>query len=116
MLDFDEQWLLTRLRALPRPARAGFAAACAERLMPSYQRFSERTGRGDPGRVRAILDDLWAELHDSAAPGGKVQDWLGAAMELISREDEGAWIEEQAAADDCVTSLAYALRCWQSGE
>lgn len=37
-------------------------------------------------------------------------------MSLIPREDEGPWIEQQAAAEDAGTALAYALRCRKTGE
>lgn len=36
-------------------------------------------------------------------------------MRLIPKEDEGEWVAEQGPADDAAASLAYALRCRQSG-
>jgi hypothetical protein len=36
-------------------------------------------------------------------------------MCLIPSEDEGVWIQEQAAAEDAGAAVAYALRCRQNG-
>jgi thiamine pyrophosphate-dependent acetolactate synthase large subunit-like protein len=36
---FNEMELAERIEELPRPVRAAFAAACAERLLPAYYKF-----------------------------------------------------------------------------
>lgn len=117
MLIYDEHRLVVELDRLPRRLRVAFAAACAERLMPAYRRFSEIGGRGDPKALTAILKQLWEDLREVALmEEDELQAILDACMKLVPREDEEPWIQEQAAAEDGAVAVAYSLRCRQSGE
>src|SRR5882724_3878028 len=114
-LEFDEMELSERLEQLPRPLRAAFAAACAERLLPAYDRFSTQTKTGDALTLEQILRRLWIDLSGEAMSDEEVERQIQACMELIPKEDDGPWVPEQAAAEDAAAALAYALRCRQNG-
>jgi uncharacterized protein YjaG (DUF416 family) len=116
ILHFDEAELATTLERPPQRLRAAFAAACAERLMPAYVAFSERSGRGDPEALRAILTRLWDDLSGERMGDAEVRSAIEACTELIPEEDDGPWIMEQASAEDAGAAVAYALRCRQSGQ
>jgi uncharacterized protein YjaG (DUF416 family) len=116
LIRYDEQWLVRQLRQLPPELCVAFAAACAERLLPAYFSFAKQTGRGDPRRLAAILERLWADLQGNPMSAEELKASLDTCMSLIPQEDEEPWVEEQAYAEDAVVSLAYALRARQSGE
>lgn len=54
------------LKHMPSDRRVAFAAACCERLLPSYVALSERTGWGNPGALRSGLDRIWDHLTGDA--------------------------------------------------
>jgi hypothetical protein len=86
-------------------------------MMPAYGHFAEICGRGDPAELESILDQLWRDiLGENRMRGEDLQAALTACMRLIPREDEGAWIPEQAAAEDGASAVAYAVRCRQCGD
>lgn len=116
MLIFDEQWLVAELNRVPQRSRAAFAAACAERLMPAYRRFSEMTERGDPKALAQILERLWQDLQGLTLKGDELEGILDTCTRLIPNEDVGVWVAEQAAAEDCAAAVAYSIRCRQGGE
>lgn len=112
---FDEDQLGTELTAVPITGRVAFAAACAERLAPSYRRFVERTGRGDADAHRRNLDRVWAALVGSGMREEEISESLSFCMGLTPREDDGPWVPEQASAEDACAALAYTLRCYLEG-
>jgi uncharacterized protein YjaG (DUF416 family) len=114
-LQYDEAELLDELQQLSRASRVAFATACAQRLMPSYERFSAITGRGDTVRLSSIIDTLWRDLQGMQAGDHELRRALQLAAELLP-DDEHGWVREQSAADDYVAALTYALRCRISGE
>lgn len=103
------------IEQLPNPLGAAFAAACAERMLPAYHKFSARSNRGDPRILEQILTRLWRDLHGEQMSEAETEAQIDACMELIPREDDGPWVAEQAAAEDAVAAIAYALRCRRSG-
>jgi uncharacterized protein YjaG (DUF416 family) len=115
LLRYDERELVKALERLPRQSRIAFGTACAERLLPAYERFSERTNRGEPKALASILERLWRALRGAAMSAEEVKESLNLGMALIPQEDEGPWVVEQASAEDAAASVMYALRCWQSG-
>lgn len=115
ILEFDEKALLAALERLPQQYRATFAAACAERLMPAYDTFSNRTGRGKSKALSDILARLWDDLAGHVMTDAELRSEIETCMSLIPREDEGPWVPDQAAAEDAGAAVAYALRCRQSG-
>jgi len=116
MLKFDERALAAELGGVARWGRVAFAAACAERLIPAYRRFSERTGRGNAQKIASILDRLWDDLAGMPMTEADLKAKADACMALVPQEDGGPWVEEQAAAEDGAAAVAYTLRCRQSGE
>lgn len=115
MLDFDEAKLRDKIETLSKRLRPAFAAACAQRLQPSYRRFVERSGRGDIEKVGGILERVWTDLSGNPISRNEIDLKLDECMDLIPREDDGPWLPGQAAAEDAVTALAYTLRCRQNG-
>jgi uncharacterized protein YjaG (DUF416 family) len=116
ILSYNEELLAADLDRLAVPLRVVFAAACAERLKPAYEKFSKETGRGNPAKLAAILSQLWEDLEGNELSPSQLQEGIESCMELIPQEDDGPWIPAQAVAEDAAAALAYALRCRQSGE
>lgn len=116
LIHYNEQELVRRLEQLSPKLRVVFAAACAERLLPTYFSFSERTGNGDPSRLAMILERLWVDLQGNPMSTEEMRANLDVCMSLIPQEGEDLWVDEQAYAEDAAVALAYALRCRQSGE
>jgi hypothetical protein len=114
-LHFDETQLAANVERLPHQLRAAFASACAERLMPAYLAFSNRSRRGNGAALKGILTRLWDDLAGDRMKDSEVQSKIDACMALIPREDDGPWSTEQASAEDAGASVGYALRCRKSG-
>jgi uncharacterized protein YjaG (DUF416 family) len=115
-LAFDEVELLKTVERLSVIDRAAFAAACAQRLAPSYAKFSKRSDRGNPAALGKILSRLWHDLTRSEASDVELAALLETCMGLIPQDDDGEWVMEQAAADDAAAALAYAIRCRRAGK
>ena len=60
--------------SLPAAYRQAFAAACAERLWPSYPAFNELEGWGDPDAARQVLDELWASAEGQRLSDERIQE------------------------------------------
>ena len=116
MLEFDERQLKINLASVPKLARVAFAAACAERLAPAYKRFAEISGRGAPELLSSILARLWADLQGVPMAVAESNANIRHCLALVPTEEDGSWIDEQAAAEDHVSALLYALTCLQGGE
>lgn len=65
---YDEGRIARILDDLAVAAKAGFAAACAEWLFPSYERYARATGLGEVGALRAVLDGLGPRQRRGRAP------------------------------------------------
>src|SRR5437867_5776161 len=114
--EFDERELVARLEALSPECRVVFAAACAERALPGYDAFLVRTGRRRPATLRSNLTRLWDDLAGNRMMDGEIQTRIDTCLEMIPKEEEGAWVEpESALADDAAAAVAYALSCRQNG-
>ena len=48
-----------KIEDLPYLHRIAFAAACCERLLPTYYVFSREGGPGNPSILRSALDEIW---------------------------------------------------------
>ncbi len=116
MLGFNETALRHALAQLLVGQRVAFAASVAERLMPAYAMYAKATGRGEPGRLRALLDRLWEDLDGRPMGPTELAKAIDTCISLIPREDEGFWVPEQAYGDDAAAALAYAFRCRASGD
>ncbi len=115
-LRYDVKEMVEQIERLPKGRRAVFAATCAERLLPAYAAFAVRTERGDPPKLRGFLDRLWVDLSGDPMTAVELQASIDACTELIPQEDDGPWMLEMGPGEDAASSVAYALRCRQSGE
>lgn len=107
---YDEAGNLKALALLPSRLRVVFALLCASRLLPAYEQFHSRSGRGNPQSLNAMADKLWADCCDATMSDNEVKANLESCLHLIPEEDE-AWDEEtQPYAEDAATALAYAYR------
>ncbi|MGD0094730.1 MAG: DUF416 family protein [Planctomycetota bacterium] len=116
VLSFDRAHL-EPLDKLQPELRGAFAAACAERLMPRYRKFSELAQEGDPDSLERSLSRLWADLLGRRMPDAELEAMLRTCMKLISQlQSDSDWPTEQAEAEDAASALAYALRCRRNGQ
>jgi uncharacterized protein YjaG (DUF416 family) len=113
---FNEQRLTERLMALPSQLRVAFAAACAQRLLPAYQKCGLRSRSAAVNEVVAMLERIWRDLAGDSLSTEELERLAERAMAIIPREDADEWLPGQAAAEDAAAALAYALRCRQNGE
>lgn len=111
-LRYEERLMedLTRLRPV---GRAMFAASCAERMLPVYRWFHERTGRGGPAALEQALGALWADLGGTDT--AELEESRDVAEELVPYEDD-SWVDECAFAQHAAAAVAYAIRCRLSGD
>lgn len=106
ILRYDEPALVQRLSRLAPGARAVFAAACAERLLPVYRWAQEHTGRGDSDRLAEALSAVWRALEGNCVD---LQRPLDEALALVPDEDE-TWIDAFGYAEHAAAAVAYAIR------
>jgi uncharacterized protein YjaG (DUF416 family) len=111
---FDESVLAQRLERLPTTSRVAFAAACAQRMAPSYERYFNRTGTGDPALFKELLSRLWTDLAGQRMSDPEIDRDLGRAESLLPPEDD-PWVPEYAAADDAAAALAYSFESRRKG-
>jgi len=117
MLRFDKELLGQQLEGLPLTHRAAFAAACAERLLPAYSRFSDEAGRGDPETIRMALSRLWEDLNGgNPASELELRALAKKCLALVPREDEEPWVDWQPSGEDAAAAVVYALEArWKEG-
>jgi uncharacterized protein len=60
---FDLETLEKELSNLPTLHQLAFAAACCERLLPNYNYLCKKYNWGNPGILRAALDQVWGILQ-----------------------------------------------------
>jgi hypothetical protein len=116
IIRYDEPKLVRTLTTLPPKLRVAFALLCAERALPGYVAFFERTGKGDVEGLKSIIDLLWLDLSGFSISDEELQASLDRVMSLIPTEDQGSWVDEQAYAEDAATAVAYAVRSRKRGD
>lgn len=116
LLEFDEEYLVQRLEALPRRSRVAFACACAERLHPAHLRHEQQAERGSPGEFSTILERLWSECEADEVTPQWAQRSANRIDALIPHIDEGEWSPDRDAADAFAMALANALEVHLGGE
>ena len=107
-LDFDEPELVARLSRLPSKLRVVFAALCAERQLPNYIRFSERSGLGDPKVLREALESIWQDVQGQPLTKAQLETMIERCMALVPTGEEDTK-EETAYAEDAAASIVYAI-------
>jgi uncharacterized protein YjaG (DUF416 family) len=109
ILCHDEKELWRQLERLPNRLRVVFAAACAQRQVPNYVRFSKATGQGNPAVLIGALSCLWDEPEGTPSSERQLQQHLQSCMSLLP-DPEGEFYGELAFyAEDAVSSAAYAI-------
>jgi uncharacterized protein YjaG (DUF416 family) len=112
----DESALKKELEKLPVRLKVAFAAACAERLLPTYATFSQKSGWGDTTHLSKILQQLWDDLIEPSITDNELQEMLQACIQLIPGEVGFFDIPERVSAEEAATAVALALRCRQNGD
>jgi uncharacterized protein YjaG (DUF416 family) len=107
-LHFDEPDLIARLARLPSKLRVAFAALCAERQLPNYIQFSERSGWGNPNILKEALESIWQDVQGQPLTNAELQTILERCEPFIPTGEEDTK-EEAAYAEDAATSIAYAI-------
>ena len=115
-IPFDEASVLRKLHGLAVASRVAFAAACAERLFPAYEAFSELAGRGDARALGDMLSRVWEDLLGRKMDPNELQADIECCMDLIPGEDEEPWLDDQPYADDAASAVAYTLRALQRAD
>jgi uncharacterized protein YjaG (DUF416 family) len=115
MLRYDETELLQTIERLPRQLRAAFAAACAQRMLIAYSKFTTRTGRGNPLALKEILNHLWRDLVENCMSDTEIVAAIDSCMKLIPEEGKDPYVPGQLVADDAPSAAVYALECHRSG-
>jgi uncharacterized protein YjaG (DUF416 family) len=109
ILRYDRKKLVYQLQTLPNRLRVAFAAACAERQLPNYLKFSDATGKGSPQVLSEGLDFLWHDLGRHAASNPGLSERLDACMDLLPKGHQET-LDFHGFADDAVMTVAYAIR------
>jgi hypothetical protein len=106
---YDEQALLDRLTRLDRNSKTAFAAACAQRLLPLFERYARSTGEPELGaRLGVVVSAAWG-----AASGLDTEiRSLQSEAEAIVPSDEDGWSVEMGYGQHAAASAAYAIRTW----
>ena len=115
ILRYNEELLKKELNRMAVPLRVVFAAAVAERLLPAYVTFSQKTGRGNPHLLTEILERLWRDIDGIKMDPEELQRNIDLSMELIPQDDEEPWIPDQTWAEDAAVAVVYALCTRQNG-
>lgn len=113
MRTYDGPALVARLGYLDRHAKTAFAAACAQRLLPLFERYARAEGIEAHGlRLGEILASAW-----EAASGANVDGrHLGSEAEsMVPPEDESGDLEADYA-ENASAAVAYAVRTWLSDD
>lgn len=109
MREYDEQEILARLAALDRRSRTAFAASCAERLVPLFERDARSVGAPELGpRLRELADAAWGAASGVDIDAGAFQ----ADAEGIMPSDADGWVREAGYGQNAAAAVAYAIRTW----
>jgi uncharacterized protein YjaG (DUF416 family) len=113
MLDFSAPRLLANLADLSRWQVMVFVATCVEVLTPSYVRFAELEGVGDPGLVNDTVDTVWVGLG-GAGPIERDLPSSDQILSLLPAEDD--WNEWAPQAENAIAALTFLVRLVGNGE
>jgi uncharacterized protein YjaG (DUF416 family) len=111
MINFDESALVRELAELPSSAMAAFALAAATRQLGNYERFARELSAASGQRPREIATQLWTDLSIKPIDRDAWTRNLDEVTNLIPEECDD-WGIGHALADDSLSSLAYAIRCF----
>lgn len=72
-LNYDKP-VKQELEKLPPMHRVAFAAACCERLWPTYNAFCRRENWGNPALLRKALDEVWQVLQGKSVDAARISE------------------------------------------
>lgn len=114
MIDYDEMLLMLRLEPLDRSAKTAFAAACAQRLVPLSDRYSQQVGdTSREQRLSVIVAAVW-----QAASGRDIDATrlTAEAEAMVPDEDDEGWTAGRTYAGNAAAAAAYAVRTWLTND
>lgn len=109
---YDEAAIVRRLARLDRKRKAAFAAACAQRLLPLYDRYADAVPSADGATVRSVVALVWDALR-GAPVDLRPQQQLAEAHVPLENDD---WVLESGYAQNAAGCAAYAVRTWLSDD
>ena len=110
---YDESSLVARLAPLDRQRKTAFAAACAQRLFPLFERYARTAGDlATSQRLAEILETVWLCASGSAADISS----MGAEAESMVPPDDDRWTFESGYAQNAAAAAAYAIRTWLTND
>jgi hypothetical protein len=107
--NYDEGEIVRRLAAVGRAEKTAFAAACAERLWPLFDRYARVTGRDSLSLAQALAD-VWRVASGESDDDLVRQEQV--AEGLIPDEEDEAWVWESGFAQNAAASVAYSASTW----
>jgi|GEM_PF-5501067 len=114
MWVYSEEELHSRLSKLPGRARAGFATACAQLMLPLYAVYESQAHGSDEGSRK--INDALEECWNACSGGGVAAEALMTDMAGLMPDDQAEWIWECGLAENCVAAALYALRAWANDD
>ncbi|WP_181762763.1 DUF416 family protein [Rhodococcus spelaei] len=106
---YDELAFGKRLAALDRRSKTAFAASCAERLLPLFERYARSVEAVELGsRLGVIVAAAWEVASGVEADVRAYQDEAGAMVP----SDEDSWILETGYGQNAAAAAAYAVGTW----
>jgi hypothetical protein len=115
ILRFEREKLTKELASLPKRLRAAFAAACAQRFLPTHIHRAEATRTSDPTTPCRIMRTLWDCLEADSYDVSQLRSDHDACMSLIPHPD-AQFVEGEEYLQEALASLIYALSVQLTGD
>lgn len=111
LFRYDERELVKRLSRLDRQSKTAFAASCAQRLLPMFDRYAKAAGTPElSSRLAMIVDSAW-EVASGASTRSDLSA-LQAEAEAMVPTDKDGWTREMGYGQNAAAATAYAVRAW----
>lgn len=110
----DATQLLQKIEGLPRQLRTAFAAACAERMLAEYARYSEQAQIGKPDVLKSILTRLWQDIGCDEMSQTEIELAKETCDKLVPARPHPS-VPGPIIVEDAPAAVLYALECHQSG-
>jgi hypothetical protein len=110
MQMYDQRALLARLEPLNRGAKTAFASACAQRLLPLFERYARVAGV--PAHAQRLAGILAAAWDFSSGRVIDVRSMDSEVESMAPKDYEGEWFMESGYGQNAAAAVAYAIRTW----
>ena len=114
--DYNEEQLINELARVPEKLRVVYAATCAERFFPAYERYLKQSGKKYEVNLKDHMERLWLDLCGNTMSDSEIDDAIDECMTVIQEINDSKWSSGSEAADCAATSLCYAFRCRKTGD